>query len=1603
MEKQTKNRILGLTLMALTIFFLFLCITDSYGQTDIFVNFDHGATAGGGGGGAGSGDVTGVGGSVDNNFPMYLGTSGKFIEDSGISSGDVILGPVSAVDSNFAFFDGITGKLIKDLGLTTTDFVTAPTPTVIDNVTTFSSTVGQVKDSGVLISDLMTRFSPSIDENIVIFDGTDGDVKDSLLNIDQIGALIPDPLPAARTQVDILKNIIEFTDVDTPIDSSGIKFFTGDITDPSQTPIEANKGSLFFIEGTNAEEMPLMLKMDDGLSQNWQAINASTNYVTGDFITRGEVKTFGVVDFRALTNFTLTGSFLQELVDGQIDFVGLPSLTTCVETGGGVSFNVGNPDNLDVEAGIGVIVEFSVFPGEVEKFVQWSATNDIVLPTTNGFNTVFVDINGTVGVASGVPDGEFSRENIILSVVNPGIDEIVNRQGSCLDHGNDLRSLSLFINLMVKDFQYNGNANQTIAHAAGQLYAYGVVPKDNESNINEIGAANPVTFKTMTATTTISSSTTVVDTMNFDPDGAGILTSLANGVYSYYRIWLDANGDTILQYGQSDFPTLSEVVIGEEVDRPEFITNNNLINVYQYQATVYFKEGTTDLTSESDAALINGGLFGVGSAGTGSAGTTGGDVSGPASSDDENIVIFDGLSGKVIKDSGVDIDELGKLITQWIALTDFNEGDIVFKDALENRDLYRVVSDFTSSALFETDFINGDLRLVSAQTLGNGTIGGGDVTIATATTVDVTTGSGIIIDNYSTPSLRDVKPIQWSETLGLDITLITPVNNLISVLVNDSGIVFLQGGAPNFTDAKNFIILDFIIVGNTGEIEFLLEHSWFAKDTNNQLQDTVRALGTFNINGNVYSAFSITALQRSAGQIHGWGANPDNHRQSNIKDQSAEAPVSIEYADRSEFAGTQTTIVDTVNFDNGNGLANLGLIQTNRFGYSRISEDVNGQTYIQYGQQANIGRDLTEATLGVCAEPFIINPTLNSPNVVVDKAIIVYLAGADVNDAENFVFIPADRWGTLCQGSGDSASQGGDVLGPVSSVDNSIPVFDGLTGKIIKDNSTIDGGWAIDSLDNLLLTYNCPGGATCNGKIGRLANNDFFGIQGPSQSGEQWQFLLGDDGRVFLASEGVANIEFRVNGIFPSSWLIDASDNSTFKYNNPNNTDGNGIIGEIQGVTNHFAFGNANSGTYAIRQFNLGGTDINSAADQNITFKEDNINYATLDKDQSTFYDTQFNKDSTGLIPKLKVKNDTAEDIGIIIQNTHLNSETDYPLIWQATGDNLSGGIQVDNAGTQDADQWHLLTGNDILPSLLTKTISLGTTDIGFRSSGTVRWLLNGGNNSNFEYTNPNTSNGNGQIGTIEGHINDFSFGNSTSGTYALRHSNTGKTVINSASGQTIQFRIGNNTSPSIMTIDASAEEFQFFPNESNGNGLVIGHQGGNIWYGIKNIKSGVMNSNYALIQNNSGHTLINASSGQSLGFRINNSEIFRVDTTLILEDKNGNGYIVNQSNTRTRFLGAKVACSSNSCTKSSTAGDGAAWIESVTRVNTGEYNVNIVSGIYSNEPICTVAAISGIDRWANIRSASTSNRFVFVGIYEDGTAVNRKDGDFTIICVGKP
>jgi hypothetical protein len=164
---------------------------------------------------------------VDSNIPMFTGTTGRVLGDSGILSSNITQGPTSATDNAIARFDSTTGKLIQNSTVTISDdakiaangcvidmstggvinlvaggaiqvngstistaitlasYVQGPTSATNNRLAAFDLATGKlIKDSGILSGDVALGPASATDNAIARFNSTTGKlVKNSTVTI----------------------------------------------------------------------------------------------------------------------------------------------------------------------------------------------------------------------------------------------------------------------------------------------------------------------------------------------------------------------------------------------------------------------------------------------------------------------------------------------------------------------------------------------------------------------------------------------------------------------------------------------------------------------------------------------------------------------------------------------------------------------------------------------------------------------------------------------------------------------------------------------------------------------------------------------------------------------------------------------------------------------------------------------------------------------------------------------------------------------------------------------------------------------------------------------------------------------------------------------------------------------------------------------------------------------------------------------------------------------------------------------------------------------------------------------------------------------------
>jgi len=345
------------------------------------------------------------------------------------------------------------------------------------------------------------------------------------------------------------------------------------------------------------------------------------------------------------------------------------------------------------------------------------------------------------------------------------------------------------------------------------------------------------------------------------------------------------------------------------------------------------------------------------------------------------------------------------------------------------------------------------------STVGSGLFKGGLLSVNTASgskTFDISEGSGLISDQ-STPEHPIVTRVQWNTKTNVSATFLTS-DIRSNVFINNSGGVEQSVGLVTYQNTRDYIVLGRLQHSNKTIINAVNNLPRVIYDIGTETDDLCMALGTINISGNVYFANGANRnINKSSGQSHRVGANYTNSKAvPNITTDNPGTALSFQYRYRDSLGGfrtsTSTTTIDVGHYDTNAGtptaIPSPGG-QKKRWTIQRIYYFPGpSNTYITYGQAYY--DSIADVRVAITQESPIIDPLLTA-EASMRCFLIVEMTATALNDTANNAFVSTGKIGEVMAGG----SAGGDVVGPSSSVDNSLARFDGTTGKLIKDGANI--------------------------------------------------------------------------------------------------------------------------------------------------------------------------------------------------------------------------------------------------------------------------------------------------------------------------------------------------------------------------------------------------------------------------------------------------------------------------------------------------------------------------------------------------------------------
>lgn len=357
--------------------------------------------------------------------------------------------------------------------------------------------------------------------------------------------------------------------------------------------------------------------------------------------------------------------------------------------------------------------------------------------------------------------------------------------------------------------------------------------------------------------------------------------------------------------------------------------------------------------------------------------------------------------------------------------------------------------------------VDGPITIGNAST---GILEGGALSIgggSPITTFNVSSGSGLIVDHSTTPTNPTVVTVTWPDITGITATNIG-VSDATAVFIDSTGsVVQLPLVSDTNQDHKDKIFIG-QITHPINEIQALRSVSDPAYGGAERLGDLSRAMGPFNVTGNIYGPNGINLfINKSAGNSYSAGINFQNNIENpDVSTDVVQNALTFRYSYRDGVGGFtengSTTAVSPSLYDDGDGT--LGAIPGGRWSIQHIYFFPGAdETRIEYGQTT-----YTSQSAALAAIPEITHASNPDYGVGVLRGYLVIASGAtDLSDPNDAVFVEAPKFG-----SGGGASS---TTSLQQAYNNSVPpeiVTDGTRGAVTIREGVAVGGNLIEGEDD---------------------------------------------------------------------------------------------------------------------------------------------------------------------------------------------------------------------------------------------------------------------------------------------------------------------------------------------------------------------------------------------------------------------------------------------------------------------------------------------------------------------------------------------------------
>lgn len=267
------------------------------------------------------------------------------------------------------------------------------------------------------------------------------------------------------------------------------------------------------------------------------------------------------------------------------------------------------------------------------------------------------------------------------------------------------------------------------------------------------------------------------------------------------------------------------------------------------------------------------------------------------------------------------------------------------------------------------------------------------------------------IANFSDLNNPYVHIEQYAGITGVTPTYLGTANATYIALDTDHNIT--QQSTP-FTNAqrRTLAIIGSVIHSNNININAVNEIKAPIVAPTNQLHDFMRAIGSLNEEGNIYSPNGANLqINKSAGRIFALGINANDYLNPHELTIPAQTALTFRYRLRggTEYADTQN--VDPNNYDNAGVLT--AVTAGNKWTIQHFNIFQSGLTRAQHGQ--TVYNSYAEALAALPTDPFVTEQNI-ADNAVFRAYLIIKQGTTDLQAsvaAGTALFVPVDKFGNV--------------------------------------------------------------------------------------------------------------------------------------------------------------------------------------------------------------------------------------------------------------------------------------------------------------------------------------------------------------------------------------------------------------------------------------------------------------------------------------------------------------------------------------------------------------------------------------------------------------